>query len=199
MDRIADFFGADKGAIDQKIDVGEAKLVDELSNDPKVGKDSGKWLVSIGVAMRSLTPRSSDNMISLMSIGTEDAYEYQKAQSFSEFVLENAIAVSLFFVIVFLIALVSLSSFQQTVTEPASSATIPQIPDNAGQPRPSGATQQHPGRNKGYFGPNRRLVYCFKEIDTDIIPGITINSVSVPALNGALTDERHRSDQGRTE
>jgi hypothetical protein len=188
VDRIADFFGADKGDIDRRIDISEAKIIDSLSGNPKIGENYGKWLSSIGIAMRAMIPRSADDMISLMSVGTEDAYEYQKAVAFSEFILESSIAVSLFFIAVFIIALASLSSFQQSVIRQTASISTTPLPNNSDQLQAqAGQLNNTLAITVGILRGTVDWSAVLKKLDADIIPGITLNGISMPSQNGTMS------------
>lgn len=78
-----------------------AKTYDLFSLNAEIKKNEGKWLIALGAALRGIMPRSEDALISLMPVGTEEAYENQKAIAFSEFISNAAIGLSVFFVAVF--------------------------------------------------------------------------------------------------
>ncbi len=57
--------------------------------------------VVLGAALRGSLPRQSDNNISLMDVGTEEAYEQAKAQAGVNFLMSITIALAAFFIIAF--------------------------------------------------------------------------------------------------
>ena len=71
----------------------KARLIPHLAQMPDFG-DGSRWLVVAGAAFRGLLPRSDDTLISLMPVGTEEAYEYHRAAAFSEFVSNVVVGVS---------------------------------------------------------------------------------------------------------
>lgn len=111
--KITDFYESENGPIAQSIKFGEPD----------------KWLISTGAATRGLLPRSKDTLISLMPIGTEQAYEFQKAVAFIEFLSSLAVGFAIFFSAAFLaIWLLIVSVQQQTLNqlEILSSLPLPQ-------------------------------------------------------------------------
>ncbi|MBI4812411.1 pilus assembly protein PilM [Candidatus Falkowbacteria bacterium] len=129
--KITDFFEADKNKkISQIIAVGEgvekfnisplhkepvphrmregkgdlaatAKIIEPFSANPEIQKNNSKWLAAAGVALRGIIPRSDDTLVSFLPVGTEEAYENQKAVAFAEFISSAAIGISIFFAVVF--------------------------------------------------------------------------------------------------
>lgn len=93
--------------------------------------DSSKWLVSLGAALRGLMPRHEDNLISLMPVGTEEAYEYQKMATFAEFISSISIGLSIFFSAAFLIAWIFISSIQQQTSKQIENLTALPVPEDA--------------------------------------------------------------------
>lgn len=91
-------------------------------------KKNGKWLISLGAALRGITPRSQDNFISLMSIGTEKAFEYQKIVSFISLLTKLTVVLSTLLVSAYLGVWLLMVSLQQKAVkqiESLSSAPLP--------------------------------------------------------------------------
>lgn len=84
-----------------------------LQNENK--SDAGKWLVSAGAAVRGALPRKEDTLISLMPVGTEEAYEYQKATTFSNLIADIVTAASVIFLAVFMGGWFLMLSIQQSL------------------------------------------------------------------------------------
>lgn len=70
---------------------------------PKVSMPANSNLahITFGSALRGLMPRSEDTIVSLMPIGTEDAYDQKRVASFVGLVSDLAATLSIFFVAVF--------------------------------------------------------------------------------------------------
>src|SRR3989344_1765826 len=93
--QLTDFF--------KEITISNALGQEIFLSSAEIKKDNGnKWLVALGAALRGVLPRSEDELISLMPIGTEEAYDNQKAIIFSEFISNISVALSIFFVVIFL-------------------------------------------------------------------------------------------------
>ncbi len=188
LGRIEDFFKTERGDIDRSADIREVKILDKFSSNPEVSKDNSRWMASIGMAMRALIPRSADDMISLMSIGTEDAYEYQKAVTFSEFILHSAIAISMFFVAALLVTMVSLSSAQPAITKNLSSTTetAQTSTDTEQLQNQAQALNDTLVVTTGILKSTVDWRTVLQKINADLIPGITVNSISMPSVNGTI-------------
>lgn len=99
--KISDFFESEKKVKPEALEVKEAKIIYELYNHPAVKQGNGKWLVAAGAALRGLVSRSQDALISLMPVGTEQAYEYNKAIRFSSFIMNTTTSLAIFFIAMF--------------------------------------------------------------------------------------------------
>ncbi|PIS05227.1 MAG: hypothetical protein COT81_02335 [Candidatus Buchananbacteria bacterium CG10_big_fil_rev_8_21_14_0_10_42_9] len=72
--------------------------------DPKYANhlpagEPGEWMAVLGASLRGLVPRSKDEMISLMPVGTEKAFEYEKAYVFTS-VMTNLLALISIFIMI---------------------------------------------------------------------------------------------------
>jgi len=74
-----------------------------------------KWLICLGSAIRGEIPKGKDEQISLLPIGTVEAYEYQKSKIFITLMRNIIIGVSLFFLLTFLAAYLFIFSLSETV------------------------------------------------------------------------------------
>jgi len=93
--KIKDFYATEYGAMP------EEKKIEDLS----IGEEHKALVVpgpiplaAIGALLRGQIPGGQDTMVSLLPLGTESAYEYQKAVAFGDFLRNTTIAVALFFV-----------------------------------------------------------------------------------------------------
>lgn len=91
-----------------------------------------EWLVSIGAARRGIIPRAQDSLISLMPIGTAEAYKQQRAISFIEFLANSIVGISLFFGAAFIGTWILMSILQQrTLMQLENLAALPITPDTS--------------------------------------------------------------------
>ena len=105
VQRIRDYFEIEDSPLDKII------LLGAFSKEQINSLSSGKNLdiselpttdtappVAFGAGLRGLIPRESDNLISLMESGTEEAYEQKKALTFADFLTKISLLVAAFFV-----------------------------------------------------------------------------------------------------
>ncbi len=67
-----------------------------------LAKDSNLPQITFGASLRGLMPREEDAIISLMPIGTEEAYERKRMLSFAKIASDLVSVLSIFFIILFL-------------------------------------------------------------------------------------------------
>lgn len=91
----------------------DADIRDDYAGHTEFTEPKSKWLISLGAAIRGKIPEGADNLISLLLVGTEEAYAYQKATIFITFIRNMTIGISAFFVIAFLIAYFFIFSLSQ--------------------------------------------------------------------------------------
>lgn len=129
-ERLKNFYEFENGALAGVINYG--KLTTLRTILPEKTEDEQKWLISLGAAARGLLPRSEDNLVSIMPLGTEKAYEYQKASAFSNLAANIVIGVSIFFATAYLGSWLLMTSLQQNTTSALESATAIRIsPESA--------------------------------------------------------------------
>ena len=97
--KIAHFYEVESGESPKILEVGGIPLVGSFTRETVEKTHGGNWLVVIGAAVRGMLPRSEDAINSLMPMGTERAYEYQKAIVFSDFFVNLVVGLSIFFVV----------------------------------------------------------------------------------------------------
>ncbi|KKU82186.1 MAG: hypothetical protein UY07_C0002G0043 [Parcubacteria group bacterium GW2011_GWA1_47_8] len=121
---------------DMKKTVEEASLVqarvrDEYRGATESTEPPSKWLIPLGAAIRGKMPEGTDNLISLLPVGTEEAYAYQKAATVVALIRNMTIGVSVFFMAVFLGAYFFMFSLAQnaerTIATLSASAISPEL------------------------------------------------------------------------
>ena len=102
----------------------KASLKDSYSNYPEINSaNESKWLVCIGALMRGENTKGDDNQISLLPVGTAEAYKYQKAKTFVSLMRNMIIGVSIFFFSAFILSYLFIFSLSQTINN--RSVSIP--------------------------------------------------------------------------
>lgn len=115
---VSDGVGADEILNDKLSDkiIPKMKLENMIDESFSVHEDilrsPEKWLIAVGAAMRGHISRSEDTYISLMPMGTEEAYEKQKAVSFVKFLSSLMIGLCAFFTFAFVGVLVMMISIE---------------------------------------------------------------------------------------
>ncbi len=99
--------GFDADEIIKNIDCENILIEKAKSGIPSI--DNYDWIPVGGAAKRAFIPRSEDNIISLLPIGTESLYETQKMISFASSILIVAATMALFYAIVFTVSLFFIS------------------------------------------------------------------------------------------
>ncbi len=116
-----------KGEINE-IELLNATVCDEYANRMEISEPKSKWLIALGSAMRGRIPEGNDNLISLLPVGTEEAYSYQRATTFIVLMRNLIISISIFFVSVYTIAYVSMLSMLQKGAEQVTTLSAGAVP-----------------------------------------------------------------------
>lgn len=80
----------------------DATIRDEYADRAEITNPKSKWFVALGATIRSKMPEGTDNLISLLPIGTEEAYAYQRVTSFTLLIRNLTIGVSMFFIVAYI-------------------------------------------------------------------------------------------------
>lgn len=106
----------------------EATIRDEYAKYPELTKPESKWLIALGTAIRGRIPEGADNLVSLLPIGTEEAYAYQRATTFIVLMRNLIIGVSLFFVVAYLATYLFMFSLAQETAERITTLSAEVLP-----------------------------------------------------------------------
>lgn len=181
--KLKDFYESRGGRVDRTLSLHDAKIVGPTSNHPLLRDDNGKWLVSIGAALRGLIPRSMDTLISFMPIGTEQAYEYQRAAAFTEFLSSLTVGVSAFFALIFIGAWIFMGTLQQNFRR--QSEALSSVPAPTDLPALEDRAQQLNGLVQAASSIAEtapRWEDVIGELRARSVEGITISSLTVPSI-----------------
>jgi Tfp pilus assembly protein PilN len=146
------------------------------------------WLLSLGAALRGLTPRNQDGSISLMPVSTKQAYEYQRAISFASFLSKLSIAVALFFVVCYASAWGFLVSVQQKTIDRIDNLSELPVSDTAA------ADEERAQKLNGLISTSAAIIKTtpawskvIDELAQKTDTGIIVTGLSLPAPEGTMT------------
>ena len=163
-----------------ELDVEEAKIIEPFASTNEMSKDAGKWLVSAGAGKRGSMPRREDTLVSLMPVGTEEAYEYHKAVTFANLMADIITVSSVIFLAVFLGTWFLMLSVQQSLSN--------QYALFSSLPIPTGTTEfEARARHLNYLISRTDEIVkstpmwsnVVKEIRVRITPGIIVSNVVI--------------------
>lgn len=173
---------------EKRIDVVEMNLTsapirDEYLKYPELNKDNveaqAKWLVAIGAAIRGELPKGEDNHISLLPVGTAEAYAYQQATTFIELIRNMIISVSLFFLVAFFASYLLIFSLYQTTSKTNSNITVtPSSPDISEKENWIERLNSLTSTAKSIISSSPRWDLLFSDINNHTINGIIITNFS---------------------
>lgn len=115
--RVKGFFESENNSKVTKETTADKLATDSLFADSLTEKEDHRWLVSLGAALRGLIPRSQDNLVSVMPVGTEEAYENRRAEVFSGFLVGITIGLCVFFSVVFLGIWIFMKDFKHKIED----------------------------------------------------------------------------------
>lgn len=114
--KISDFYETEnETSVNKKIPLSEIKMIAGFEH-PELKNQKSEWLTAVGAALRGAIPRSQDALLSLMPVGTEEAYDYQKAVVFSGFLSNIIIGLSVFFAAAFFGVWLLMVAIQQNLS-----------------------------------------------------------------------------------
>lgn len=131
--KISDFAETENMKPEVAITLGSLSPKAPFSLYPNVKGEGGVWLIALGAAIRGLIPRREDTLISLMPVGTETAYAYQKALVFTSFITNITVGISIFFAIAFGAVWLFLVSLQQNAATQAEQAIAIPLPSGSAE------------------------------------------------------------------
>lgn len=109
-----------------EVNLNDTKIVDEYSKyiNTEELENQAKWLIPIGAFIRGEIPQGKDSQISLLPVGTAEAYSYQKIKIFVTLVRNIIIGVSLFFLFAFIASYLFILSISQRINSSNNKVVI---------------------------------------------------------------------------
>lgn len=111
----------------------EAVIKDEYTKYPEIPTDTkmqSKWLISLGATIRGEIPQGQDDLISLLPIGTVEAYHNQKVKIFITLIRNIIIWISIFFVFAFSAAYFLIFSVSQNINNTSKIISMTNVSPN---------------------------------------------------------------------
>lgn len=90
-------------------------LTDEWDAGKALQKNGYRWYGALGAAARGALPRQNDVSFSLMSIGTKEAFRYERTLAFAHLISSVTIGIGIFFIAAFIGAWIFLLSVRETM------------------------------------------------------------------------------------
>lgn len=166
----------------------DAEIRDDYAKREEISEPRSKWLIAIGAVIRGQIPEGEDNLVSLLPVGTEEAYAYQKATAFIALVRNMTVGVSIFFIATFFAAYLFVFSLSQnankTIATLSITSTSPEIlAKEAWVSKVNALTET--GQTILAQTPLWSIV--IGEIDARIIDGISITTFIAPSITGNMS------------
>ncbi len=169
----------------------ETTIRDEYTKYPGL-KDTApeiqsKLLVVMGATIRGKIPKGQDNRISLLSIGTVKAYEYQKTTTFIRLVRNMTIGVSLFFLFSFLASYLFIFFLSQATNITANIPTPSIPPDMIQKETWVKNVDSIISASQTIISNTPTWSILLDDINSHIITGILISNLSVVSINDTMS------------
>ena len=185
-------FESEKKITLEELPLAEAKIRDEYLKYTEIKESDlalqSKWLIAIGAAIRGEIPKGQDNRISLLPIGTAEAYAYQKTTAFIALIRNITIGVSIFFLFTFLAAYLFIFSLSQTANGMNSNIPIsPVSPDTLANEALVQRTNLMVQAGNIILSTTPDWSILLDDINAHVIDGIIITNFSVTSINDPIS------------
>ena len=141
-----------------------------------------RWLIALGATMRGEIIEGQDNQISLMPIGTAEAYSYQKITIFITIIRNIIIGISIFFLLTFFATYLFVLSISKTTTKINLSNSLI-YKDNLQKETWINNLNSITDNSSNILSNTPKWSILLDDINTHIIDGILISNFSVPSIN----------------
>jgi len=163
------------------------KLNQEIEKQFEV-KNSWPLLISLGAGLRGLLPRGKDNLISLMKVGTEDAYRKQKIITLADLLSRATIIVSIFFVLTFILVWLLMTNLQKNLNQQINSYAFMPIDNKVAQLESKAATFNRLIKEASDLAKiESRWSILLNELNLRITKGVTLTNLSITSINQPIT------------
>jgi hypothetical protein len=185
------FYESEKKAPVVELPLEQAEIRDEYLKfiDPKdiSAAVASKWLIAVGAAIRGEIPKGEDNRISLLPVGTKEAYTYQKTATFIALVRNLIVGVSMFFLAAFLAAYYFTSTLSQTVHQTNSNVLAGQTsPDESKNEIFVNRVNLMTQAAASILATSPDWSILLDDINAHVIVGIVITNFSAQSITGEM-------------
>ncbi|MEI7765738.1 MAG: pilus assembly protein PilM, partial [bacterium] len=185
--RIKTWFEYEKNAQVFALPLSEATIRDEYlkyidGNKITIDQQS-KWLISLGAAIRGEIKEGEDNQISLLPIGTAEAYAYQKITIFIDIMRNITIGISLFFLVAFLAVYLLVLSLSQNNKINTNISVSTSYPDTTQKEEWIKNINDITSTSKDILSSMVNWSVLLDDIKSRTINGITISSFSAKSIS----------------
>ncbi len=183
--------GADKNRSVAVHDLLTATVRDDYANYPELSRSKEtnfKWLVPLGAVIRGQISESEDNLISLLPVGTEEAYAYQKATTFVTLIRNMTVGVSVFFIFAFLAAYIFMLSLSQGTSRTIATLSAGAVsPELLKKELSMGHMKALIGTASGVLSETPLWSIVIDEINSRIIDGIVISNFQATSITEKMS------------
>jgi len=153
-----------------------------------ISESQSKWLISIGAAIRGEIPNGQDELISLLPVGTVEAYKYQNVKIFIGLIRNLIIGVSIFFIGAYLASYFLIFSLSQTVNNTINSIKIPSVSaDTTEKQNLINKVNSLTILTQSILNDTTNWSILIDEINSKVIDGIIISNFSAPSKNDIIS------------
>ncbi len=166
----------------------DAQIRDDYANKKGLSEPHSKWLIVLGAVIRGQIPEGADNLVSLLPIGTEEAYAYQKATTFIALIRNMTVGVSFFFIAAFLAAYLFVLSLSQnanrTIATLSVSSASPEILEKEAWVNKVNSLTE---AGQTILAQTPMWSVVVDEVDARVIDGVNISTFSAPSVTDSMS------------
>lgn len=174
----------------KEINISNGEVKEEYTKYKAINESEtkSKWLIVLGAFIRGEIQQGKDNQISLLPVGTAEAYSYQKIKTFINLIRNILIGVSLFFLITFIASYLFIFSIYQKINNSKNSITVYPISGDMAEKeilikKVNSLTQMSEIAMQNSI----KWSILIDEINSKRIEGITISDFRVPSANESIS------------
>ena len=191
VSRVKTWFESEK-----KVSVSEQSLENATVKDEYMEymKENGitpelqsKWLIALGTNIRGEIIEGEDKQISLLPIGTAEAYAYQKITIFITMLRNMTIGVSMFFLFTFFIVYLFILSLSQINNNTNSGISTSVYPDISQKEAFIKNVNSIISASKEIITSSPNWSILLDEINSRIINGISVSNLSVSSIGEKIS------------
>lgn len=178
----------------EETDLTSMQIRDDYAGYSALTDPGSKWLIALGAAIRGKIHEGEDNLVSLLPVGTEEAYAYQKATTFIALIRNITIGVSVFFTMAFIVAYLFVLSLSQSANRTITTlSSTPVSPEFAAQETRIGRVNALTGTASLLLAETSLWSTALTELTGRTIDGIVVSNFSA----GSVADTMSMSGTAR--